>query len=128
MYKDRDNQYYGEFSEFDFREALSTLEFEDLGELSKGDIVYECFKRRTVKTRVLSEPIKRTKEYSHRTYSSWEWCAEILEVNDYKLMNGKLNKIRVECSKKTQEYLVSNMPCQGIPSLYSEDIYVYLGK
>ena len=57
---------------------------------------------------------------------AWDWKAEIIEVYDYKWDNGTYCKIRVDYPKKEQKYRVSNVPCQGQPNLYFEDIYRYL--
>ena len=114
------------YETYEIKEAVSTINFCDVAALSKGDIIYECFKRRSVKTRIISDLQKGEVEYDGKKYDAWEWKAEILEVNDYKWDNGTYHKIRVDPHKKEQAYRVSNVPCQGQPKLYSEDIYKYL--
>ena len=93
-------------SDFGIIEACFSIEFHELDNLSEGDIIFECFKMRSVKAKVISKPQKSTIEYKHD--------------------NGKYYKIRVDYDTKIQEYLVSNSLSQGQPSLYTEDIYQYL--
>lgn len=111
---------------YEVKEALSTISFYEIEALSKGDIIYECFKRRSIKTRIISDLQKGEVEDSGKNYEAWDWKAEILEVYDYKWDNGTYCKIRVDYPKKEQKYRVSNVPCQGQPNLYYEDVYKYL--
>ena len=113
-------------SDFGIIEACFSIEFHELDNLSEGDIIFECFKMRSVKAKVISKPQKSTIEYKHGVYETWIWNAEIVEVLKYKHDNGKYYKIRVDYDTKIQEYLVSNSLSQGQPSLYTKDIYQYL--
>ena len=114
------------YEAYEIKEAVSTINFYDVAALSKGDIIYECFKRRSVKTRIISDLLKGEVEFDGKKYGAWDWKAEILEIYDYKWNNGTYHKIRVDPHKKEQTYRVSNVPCQGQPKLYSEDVYKYL--
>ena len=114
------------YETYEIKEAVSTINYYEVAALSKGDIIYECFKRRSVKTRIISDLLKGEVEFDGKKYDAWDWKAEILEVYDYKWDNGTYHKIRVDSHKKEQTYRVSNVPCQGQPKLYSEDIYKYL--
>ena len=111
---------------YEIKEAVSTINFNEVAALSKGDIIYECFKRRSVKTRIISDLLKGEVEFDGKKYDAWDWKAEILEVYDYKWDNGTYYKIWVDPHKKEQTYRVSNVLCQGQPKLYSEDVYKYL--
>ena len=114
------------YEAYEIKEAVSTINFSDVAALSKGEIIYECFKRRSVKTRIISDLLKGEVEFDGKKYDAWDWKADILEVYDYKWDNGTYYKIRVDPHKKEQAYRVSNVPCQGQPKLYSEDVYKYL--
>lgn len=114
------------YEAYEIKEAVSTINFYDVAALSKGDIIYECFKRRSVKTRIISDFLKGEVDFDGKKYGAWDWKAEILEIYDYKWNNGTYHKIRVDPHKKEQTYRVSNVPCQGQPKLYSEDVYKYL--
>ena len=111
---------------YEVKESLKRICFNGIEELSVGDIIYECFKRRSVKIRIISDLQKAEVELDEMKYEAWDWKAEILEVYDYKWDNGAYRKIQVDYHKKEQKYRVSNVPCQGQPKLYSEDVYQYL--
>ena len=72
------------YETYEIKEAVSTINFCDVAALSKGDITYECFKRRSVKTRIISDLLKGEVEFDGKKYDAWDWKAEILEVYDYK--------------------------------------------
>lgn len=124
--KDLDLSGLSNYEIYEIKETLSTIYFYEIGVLSKGNIIYECFKRRSVKTRIISNPQKVEIEIGGEKYEAWDWKAEILEVYDYKWDRDKYKKVRVDSVKKEQEYRFSNVPCQGQPNLYSEDVYQYL--
>ena len=48
----------------EIKEAVSTINYYEVAALSKGDIIYECFKRRSVKTRIISDLLKGEVELS----------------------------------------------------------------
>ena len=54
---------------YEIKEAVSTINFNEVAALSKGDIIYECFKRRSVKTRIISDLLKGEVEFDgKKTY------------------------------------------------------------
>jgi len=106
--------------------AISAIDFHEIEALSEGDIIYECFKRTSVKTRIISKLRKGEVECDGKKYGAWDWKAEVLEVYNYKWNNGTYYKIRVDCYKEEIDYRISDVPWQGKPKLYHEDIYKYL--
>ena len=61
------------YETYEIKEAVSTINFCDVAALSKGDITYECFKRRSVKTRIISDLQKGEVEYDGKKYDAWDW-------------------------------------------------------
>ena len=116
----------GDLTTFEIREACSTIEFYELENVHKGDIIFECYKYRSIRTKVISEPQKKVVESNSSILTAWEWDAEIIEVYDYKWIDGKYQITRVDHHKKYQHYYVSDITCQGSPNLYTEDIYQYM--
>jgi len=117
---------YGGLTTYEIREACSTIEFYELENVHKGDIIFECYKFRSFKTKVISEPQKKVVESGSRILTAWEWDAEIIDVYDYKWIDGKYQITRVDHHKKNEHYYVSDITCQGSPNLYTEDIYQYM--
>ena len=49
---------YSGLTTFEIREIVSTIDFHELEKVHKGDTLFECFKYRSVKTIVISDPQK----------------------------------------------------------------------
>ena len=113
---------YGGLTTYEIREACSTIEFYELENVHK----VECYKFRSFKTKVISEPQKKVVESGSRILTAWEWDAKIIDVYDYKWIDGKYQITRVDHHKKNEHYYVSDITCQGSPNLYTEDIYQYM--
>lgn len=56
------------YEAYEIKEAVSTINFYDVAALSKGDIIYECFKRRSVKTRIISDLLKGEVKFDGKNY------------------------------------------------------------
>jgi len=91
--------------------------------LSKGDILYECFKNITVKTQLLSDPVESTINIQEREWKAWDWDAEVLYALRYKSDGIEWTTEAINSYPLHQHYRISDYPCQGGPKLFLEDIY-----
>ena len=119
---------YSGLTTFEIREIVSTIDFHELEKVHKGDTLFECFKYRSVKTIVISDPQKIIVKFKDGIWTAWEWDAKVIEVYDYKWIDGKRQKTKVNYQKDFQHYYVSDISCQGAPKLYTEDIYLHLSE
>ena len=58
------------YETYEIKEAVSTINYYEVAALSKGDIIYECFKRRSVKTRIISDFLKGEVEFDGKKYDA----------------------------------------------------------
>ena len=107
-------------------EANSSIYFSDLEKVHKGVVMFECFKQRTIKTIVIEDPQRKELLLDGRLCPQWEWDAEVLEVYDYKQIEGEWCKVKYDYYKPHLHYKFTDVPFQGAPKLYSEDIYQHL--
>ena len=107
-------------------EDNSTIYFSDLEKVHKGDVMFECFKQRSIKTMVIEDPQQKELLLDGRLYPKWEWDAEVLEVYDYELIDGEWCRAKFDYWKPHLHYVFTKVPFQGAPKLYSEDIYQHL--
>ena len=93
--------------------------------LRKGDVIYECFRDHTLKVRILSDPIRTKVQLEDGEYDAWDWDAELLEIHDYLWDGEEWCRKRVHRHVTNIHYRISDVPFQGAPHLFLEDIYQY---
>ena len=93
--------------------------------LKKGDVIYECHHNHVWRVRILTVPVTSIVHDGGRDYTAWDWDAEVLDVHDYSWDGFEWNKKKILNHRNHIHYRVSEVPCQGGPNLYLEDIYQY---